>query len=196
MKYTTEVDVENYLLTTIDPSFNSAEGSDKQIDKWIEAMSRFADRKTNRTLVDSVETARKFDGNGRTEMMIDEVNAITALTVDDVDVLASVLQYPTSEPRTSEIKMQSQYFTKGLQNVEVTGIFAMFGATDVDDVPEDIRHAVTVLVAGIVNHAMNKTNDVKSEKVGQYSVTYTDPNQSRDYMTAMQTLNAYRRVAV
>ena len=195
MKYTTEVDVENYLLTTIDPTFTSAEG-DTQIDKWIEAMSRFMDRKCNRTLCDTEESARKFDGNGRNSMVIDEVNAISAITIDEVDVLASVLQYPTSEPRTNELRMQNQYFTKGLQNVEVTGIFAMFGVADVDDVPEDIRHACTVLVGGIVNHAMNKTNDVKSEKVGQYSVTYTDPNQSRDFTMAMQTLNAYRRIAV
>lgn len=196
MKYTTEVDVENYLLTTIDPAFMSGESGQTQVDKWIEGMSRAMDKKCNRTLVSDTPGTRKFDGNGKTSLMIDEVCDITAITVDGTNVLSSVYQYPIGEERTNELKMETQTFSKGLQNVEVAGIFAMHSAEDVDAVPEDIRWACTVLVAGVVSASQNQNDAIKAEKVGNYSVTYSDPNQRKDYLMALDILKAYRRIAI
>lgn len=193
MKYTTEVDVEEYTLTTIDASFSA------RITQWISAMSKFADRKANRTLVTGTATTRKFDGSGTTEMLIDEVCGITAITIDGVDVLATALQYPANKTNKYKLSFDTDGFTKGRQNVEVTGKFAMHSATDdnaVADVPDDIRWAVTVLVAGIVNNANRQEDAVKSEKIGQYQVTYNDPGQRKDFLTAMEIIKGYRRVAV
>jgi hypothetical protein len=193
MKYTTEADVENYLLLDIDDNFSA------NIERWIESMSRHMDRKCNRTLVQGTSEEILLDGNGRTELPIPECASITTVEVDEVDITSSVKAYPTTQASKNKLKLESDYFTKGLQNVAINGKFGLHSASDEDDVdsvPEDIRFACTVLVAGIVNNSNNNRDAVKSEKVGQYSVTYNDPMQRKDYQIALSTLKQYRRIAI
>lgn len=193
MNYTDKASVQDYLLLTIDASF------DARIAIWIDSMSSMMDRRVNRTLCEGTSSVRKFDGNGKTEMLIDEVCDITALTVDGTDVFATALYYPANQNNKYKLSFSENTFTKDRQNVLVTGKFGMNSATDDDtitDVPADIKFICTVLVAGIVNNANNQNDAVKSEKIGNYSVTYNDPNQRKDFMMVQQMLKGYRRVAV
>jgi hypothetical protein len=193
MKYTTEEAVENYTLTTIDDSFSGS------IDEWISSMSKAMDRKCNRILVQPTASTIVFDGNGRTAITIPECCGITVVEVDEVDIFSKIKAYPTTIDSKNELKLESNYFTKGLQNISVTGKFGLHSAENVDaidDVPDDIQFVCTVLVAGIVNNSNNQKDAVKSEKIGQYSVTYNDPAQRKDYMMAMDILKGYRRIAL
>lgn len=192
MNYTTETAVENYLTLAIDDSFT-------ELAEWISAQSRFMDRKCNRKLVAHESEEIKIDGNNASSIVIPECAEISTVEVDEVDITAQVLAYPTTQVAKNELKLNGSYFTRGLQNVAINGKFGMFPASDADDiasVPDDLQFACTVLVAGIVNNSANNRDAVKSEKVGQYSVTYNDPKQRKDYVQAMNTLAQYRRIAI
>lgn len=181
MEYTDEAAVENYLQTDIDSAFSS------QISEWIEGMSRMMDSYCGRTLVSSTPSTRKFDGNGRMEMLIDEAHSITEVQVDDAVV--TPLQYPANKSPKYQLVFETDVFTKGRQNVEVTGIFAKYTT-----VPADLKFACTVLVAGIVNANKNQNADVKSERIGQYTVTYQDEQQRADFKRAMTILDLNKRL--
>jgi hypothetical protein len=193
MNYTTEEHVENYALTDIDAGFSTT------LTAWISAMSKMMDRRANRTLATGTSSVRKYDGNGETEMLIDECCNITAITVDGVDVFGKALQYPANASNQYKLSFDQDTFSKGRQNVIVTGKFAMNSVsadTAVAEVPDDIRFICTVLVAGIVNNSNNQNDAVKSEKIGNFSVTYNDPNQRKDFMMVKRMLEGYRRIAV
>lgn len=182
MNYTTVVDIENYLRTEI------VSGFEPQIASWIGAMSRFMDQYTGRTLVSTTPETRKFDGNGRTELFIDEVNTITEVRVGDTVV--TPYQYPSNTLHKWQLAMDWNVFTMGRQNVEVDGIFAKFNS-----LPDDIKFACTVLTAGIVNQNKNQNMDVQSERIGQYQVTYKDEQHRSDIKRAMQILDLHRRLS-
>jgi hypothetical protein len=182
MNYTDKSAVQSYLLTNIDISF------DAQLTAWITAMSRFMDKYTGRTLVEETATTRTYDGNGLDDLKIDDVNDLGAVTVDGVTITAYA--YPSNSVRKYLLKRYGDTFTVGMQNVSVTGKFGYFTA-----LPEDIKYACTVLVAGIVNQSNKQTDGVRSEKVGEYQVTYKDEKERADYARAMQILDGYKVIA-
>lgn len=182
MIYTDQASVENYLQTSIDASFAS------QFASWAGAMSRFMDGYSGRLLVDTVATTRVYDGNGMCDLTIDDVYDISAVTVDGVTV--SPFTYPANSTRKNFIKLASDRFTAGNQNVSVTGIFGRFKV-----LPDDIKYACTVLVAGVINQTNKQTDGVKSEKIGEYTITYKDDKERADYDRAIQILNTYRKIA-
>lgn len=183
--YTDKATVENYLNADID------EVLDAQLEEWIDAMSRYADTYCSQTLVSEDETSKKYDGNGRSTLIIDDVLEISAVTVDGTAV--TPVQYPSNRARKNQLTLASGTFPRGLQNIEVTGIHARFA-----ELPNDLKYAVTVLVAGILLDVENpnKSAAVKSEKVGEYQVTYMDEKQRADYNKAMEILTGYRPVII
>lgn len=183
MQYTDKAAVQNYSLTNIAGTF------DTQLTAWITAMSRHMDTYCGRTLVEDAPETRKFDGSGRDTLVIDEVHAITAVTVDGTTV--TPVQYPANGSRKYRLVLPRQYWTPGLQNVEVTGIFARYATT----VPEDIKFACTVLVAGIVNAANRQDEAIESERIGQYAVTYRTPAERADFKRAKEIMDLHRRIA-
>jgi len=182
MLYTDKTAVQNYVLTNIDASFNA------QVTEWITAMSRFMDRYTGRTLVEDTADTRVFDGNGERELVIDEVCDITAVTVGGTTI--TPYEYPANSAAKYRLELDTDVFTRGKQNVAVTGHFGHYTA-----LPDDIKFACTVLVAGIVQNSNNQDAGVKSEKVGQYSVTYHDEGQRADFKRAMTILDLHKRLS-
>ena len=182
MVYTDKTAVQNYTLTNINVSM------DTQLTEWIEGMSRFMDNYCGITLVgEAPAVARVYDGTGEAELKIDSAYSITTVTVDGTAV--TPLKYPANSPRTYLLKLADGTFTVGMQNVAVTGIFARLVA-----LPADLKFACTVLVAGIVNQSNKQTDGIKSEKVGEYQVTYKDEKERADYTRAMQILDSYKKV--
>jgi hypothetical protein len=182
MPYTDKTAVQNYSLTNIDGAF------DVQLTAWITAMSRFMDQYTGRTLVQDTATTRMYDGNVDAELKIDDVNAITEVTVDDVVI--TPYTYPANSARKYLLRLQDDYFPIGMQNVAVTGKFGYFTA-----LPEDIKFACTVLVVGIVNQSNKQTDGIASEKVGEYQVSYRTEKERADYSRAMQILDGYKVIS-
>jgi len=191
--YTTESAVENYLLTNIDASFAS------QVDEWIEAMENEMDRITDRQLMaDSVDAEYKYDGTGRKSIMIDDFVSITSVGLydsieDDTinDISDYVFQYPANDTPKWRLESDAYYFTKGRQNVGVTG---KRGYVTEANWPADLKFACTVLVAGIVNFSNTSSGEVKRESIGRYTVEYTTAKQEADFEVAMRTLERYRRI--
>ena len=80
-KYTTIDQIQNYILTTVDVDFAY------QVENWIEQMTKFIETYTGRIfLADEEETEKFYDGNGKSEIIIDEFTSIKTLTIDDVEV--------------------------------------------------------------------------------------------------------------
>lgn len=183
-EYTTVEDIENYTLIDVAAEYEGV------IDMYIQAMSNFIDNYCNRKIWTDQETTIKYDGDGTNLLVIKDVCDISEVTVDDE--VTEVLEYPTSKDYTSRIVLDGGYrFTKGLQNVAVTGKHAMH-----TELPEDIKFACTVLVAGIIFNQDANEKDGTTEKIGNYSISYKTPEQKRDYKTAMGILSSYRRIAL
>lgn len=199
--YTTEAVIENYLLQNIDSSFSS------QIDKWIESVEQIIDKMTGRNFIaDSEATARLFDGDGTQELLIDECIEITKVEVGNDDYGSSFTEVAATgadryfkDPPNYEVKglpvykltLRSREWIDGKQNHRVTAKWG-FSAS----VPKDIEFAATVFVAGIINQEhLQGNSEVKSESIGNYSVTYNTDNGGNswaDFQKAMEILNNYK----
>lgn len=182
MDYTTKAQVQDYMQTDIDASL------DTRIAQYITAMSEYADEVAGYPIYRDETTAKKYDGDGTDEIMIEPVHTITEVTLGEETIT------PTKWPYNRDIKrmllLDGEYFTKGLANIEVTGTHCLETA-----LPKKVEWAVTVLVAGIVNHLKNQDEGVRSEKIGEYQVTYIDKGQRSDFKMALDILKRYRTLA-
>lgn len=180
--YTTKSEIENYLLKNIDASF------DDQIDNWIGAMESYVEKETGRVFIaDESFSTKKYDGDNEDNLIIDDCIEIDSVTVEDKEV--DYFSYPANSTPITKLILEDDYFDKGLQNVEVS---AKWGYSE--EVPDDIKFAVTVLVAGIVNDQSGE--GVSSETIGPYSVTYKDKKELSDFENVKKILEKYKRYDV
>ncbi|MEQ9135755.1 MAG: hypothetical protein RLO51_11140 [Thalassobaculum sp.] len=191
MIYCTVAQVEEYTGTTI-------AGDDvATVEGWIESISRLFDKITDRKLVaddesDAEPEARYFDGNGGTQLRIDDCVSIATLKIGDeyganLATVTSYVTYPRVAPFRG-LALTSGCFTPGLQNVEVTGFWGFM-----EEVSADLSFACTVIVGGVLNTKTPNAQAVKSEKIGEYQVTYLDDKGIADYQRAMAILEGYKR---
>ncbi len=179
--YTEKNAVQTYLLTNIDVTF------DTQLSEWIRAMSQYIDEQVGYPVFTDEETTRLYDGNGELRQLISPVHTITEVTLDD-EVITPV-KAPYNNPVKRELIFSDSYFTQGTANLAVTGIHSLKA-----ELPDVIKTACTILVAGIVNQSNNQTEGVKSEKIGNYSVTYADEEEQKMYKWAMAVIASYRPI--
>lgn len=160
MKYTDKEAVENYMVITIDDAF------DAQIDEWIEAKSREADKIANRPLFREEEETYLYDGDGTDLLHIGDCTGITSVTIGGQAV--EVAEYPANKGYTSRIRaLNGRVFTRGTQNVAVTAIQGMHA-----ELPEDIKLAVTMMVAEVVKANVPDSSLIANEKIGNYQAQY------------------------
>lgn len=175
MAYTTETDIENYLLTDIDSSFSS------QITSWIASVKQWIDNYTNRTFEVAAST-KKFDGNGKNSLYLDDLLSVDTIwfTANDstsdaqTETLATTdfYLYQNDDPNKTPynkilINPNGDYrtFEYGKQNIWIKGSWG-YSAT----VPDDIKMVATKLVASLIK--AGKDEGVQSFSQGDYSVTY------------------------
>jgi len=190
MNYTTIAKVEKLLTIDIDTA------QEAEVTTWISAMSRFADKYCNRTIVQpaaTVASQRKFSGNGGQTLHIDECTGITAVTDKDGNAITDYITYPLNASHVQALFTAGRYFSKGEANYYVT---AKWAKAVTDTVPDDLALAVSILVAGITNFSRSGGDNVASEKVGMYSVTFKNQQDRDDYKTAMAILDTYKRLAI
>lgn len=188
--YTTIDNIEKYLTINIDAAF------EPQVTKWIVAMSLHADSYCNRKLVApaaTVATLRKFSGVGGQTLHIDECVDIASVVDEAGNAITDYVTFPLNAGYVHAIFTAGAYFSKGIANYSVTAKYAR-AVTDV--VPEDIQLAVTILVAGVINSSRTGGDNVASEKVGIYSVTYKNDEEKSDFNNAMRILNSHKRLAI
>lgn len=199
-KYTDKTKIENYALTTIDSSF------DTQVDEWIESITRYIEQYTGRVFIaDSTAKARLYDGNDRQILNIDDCVEVTKVEVgnniwgdsftEQVNT-GSTPEYYTLPANDSsleipirQIGLRNRLWIAGHANHRITAKWG-YSAT----VPEDIELATTILVSGIVNaNRTGGSGGIKSEKIGEYSVSYKD---NAEEVKVKEILNNYKRYYV
>lgn len=185
MERYTDIDtVKNYLLKEIDSSYED------QINFYIDVMSRQIDSICKRTIYGSKADTFVYDGNNENVLLISDCTKITSVTVngDELDA-GDYYQYPQNKSYTSRLALASGYFPKGKQNIEVTAIQAMH-----DFLPDDIKFACTVFVAGIVNDQLFNDKKGITERIGNYQVSYKDDREEKDFEKAKRYLKGYQRI--
>ena len=199
--YTNETNIERYGLIDIDDSYNG------QIDSWIEGVENIIDLETGRNFIaDSEASARVYGGDGSSVLSIDDAVEITTVEVGNDDyggtftaVQASGSNRYFTEPDNAvakgvpitKLSLRSKIFTSGIQNHRVT---AKWGYSV--EVPADIQFAATVFTFGIVNQQRQGGQSIKSERIGNYQVSYNGEDGTDswgDFSRAMDILQSYKR---
>lgn len=179
--YTTKTDVQNYIQKDIDASF------DTQLSAYISAMSEYIDKLAGFPVYRTTETTNLYDGNNSSLIQIDHVHTISEVLVGTTEI--TPLQVPYNADVKTQLKLESSTFTSGLANVSVTGIHALQ-----KDLPDQITHACTVFVGILVKQLQEQRSGVKSEKIGEYAVTFASDEERLDYKMAKEIVLSYRPI--
>lgn len=133
-----------------------------------------------------------FDGNDNKLIIIPTMHDITSVThynddgtLDTVIDSAKYIVYPSGENDKYALRMYTDTWDAGMDNYKVTGVL---GYTDI---PPDITLVATELAVNILSANLN---NYKSERVGDWAVTYADMHES---LTAdsLAILANYRRLS-
>lgn len=199
--YTDQAAVENYMLKDIDPSFATV------IDEWIEGVENTIDQITGRNFIaDASATERYFDGDNSKNLPIDDCVEITTVelgqddyggTFQEVDATGANRFF--AEPVNALAKgvpftmlaLRTTRWTAGKQNHKITAKWGYSVAC-----PADIKRAATVFVAGIINQHSPGGQEIKSERIGNYQVSYNSEkgnNSVADFEEALRILDQYKR---
>ena len=189
--YTDETSIKNYLLTDIDPSF------DAQIVDWITSISAHIEQYTNRIFIaDSAASTRLYEGQRSNKLIIDDCVAVTLVEKGDTygETFASILTtdfqiLPYNSLPINAIGLKRQIWDRGVHRITAKWGYSVA-------CPADIKYAATVLVAGIVNTQVRTGTAKKSERIGNYTVTYADDKGVADYAGACSILDQYRRISL
>lgn len=200
--YTNKGEIENYILNEINETY------DDQLDSFIAGVETTIDQITGRNFIaDSSATARLYDGDDTQELLIDDCVEVTRVDVGAdsyggtfVEVASSgadrFFSYPANHLVSGvpirKIVCNSRNFPSGMQNNRVT---AKWGYSV--EVPADIKFVATVFVAGILNQSRQGGDEVKSERIGNYTVTYnTDSKENSwaDFEKAKMILEKYAKI--
>lgn len=166
-EYTTKIKMETFLGQTISVS----------VTDYIASAQSYIEVFTGRIFApDDEETVKTIDGNGKDLMYIpdaSEVSKVEIATDDFGDTFKEIDSddYKVIEDNNSQyvkqIYLRNNIFHRGIRNVRITGKFGW------KETPADIRFCATVLASGMYN-AKAGVGDMKSESIGQYSVSYDD----------------------
>jgi hypothetical protein len=197
--YTTDSLIENYLNKEI---------PDVDLNPFILATQKYIEQYTHRVFkADSTASARSYDGNGRQALNIDDCVEVTLVEIgnntwgDSYTTIPSsgansYITLPTNneadEVPINKIGLRANVWTHGVANNRIT---AKWGYSV--EVPSDIQFAATVLASGMYNENKGgNTGAIKSEKIGQYSVTYADSKGADDLKRSMEILDSYRKMFI
>lgn len=175
-EYCTIDDVMNLLLLEVDSGFES------QITSWIKSSTKRIEMMTNRVFIaDDTNQIKFYNGSGRNRIVVDDIFELDTVKVDDTEI--TDVQF-----NKGILHSDNEIFTLGFNNVEVT---ARFGYSE--NPPSDIVYACAFLTAQNVLISQKGNSSIKSEKIGNYSVTYVD---GQDIDTVKEILNNYKKYVI
>jgi len=197
-KYTTHKNLEVFLGKTVEAG---------QADDAINASIDIVEKMTGVVFVagDTV-SARLFNGDGSRELIVDECTGITKVERgldqygDSFEEIANtglskyILQpdnYGSKGLPVTSILLRDRYWGKGTQNHRITAKWG-YGAT----VPPAVQMATTIIAAGIYNYNSAGSGNVKSEKIGNYSVTYSDDEGWDEMERANKLLQGFKKFSL
>jgi hypothetical protein len=202
--YTDKSTIENYILQEIDVSF------DNQLDEWIEGVEKTIENITGRVFIaDTTASARLYDGDGEQDLLIDECVDVTKVEVGSdaygssfSEILETGSDRYFTYPQNAIVKGQcidkvvlsARTFPCGMQNNRITAKWGYSVA-----VPADIKFVATVFVTGILNQQRMGGDQIKSERIGNFTVTYNTDNGGdswTDFNNAMKILDSYKKILI
>jgi len=175
--YTDEEKIEKFLDATITAG---------DADDFISAAKKVIDMLTGRNFIaDDEASERFFEGTERNALIIDECIEVTKVerasdaygdtlvTIDADDRISLPRNYASEGIPIKVIFYKNGVFAIGIDGVPNHKVTAKWGYSE--EVPDDIAFAATVLAAGM--YSFNRSDgNVKSEKIGNYSVVYGEDN--------------------
>jgi len=201
MAYTNEQRVKDFLgISTLPDPLTS-----DRVSEYIDAVQNWIETYTGRKFEQESATYKLYDGDGTKELLIDDLISLDKIEILDedgdvdytIDDATEYYLYPANETPKTRIVLNVfnapiSYFPKGHQNVKVTGTFG-YAST----VPEDIRLVATKLVAGIIEEKyIKEVGVIKSERLGEYSVTIQDIEKMANRLGVLQILDRYRKIEI
>lgn len=180
--YTTKAAVQSYIQQTIDTTF------DTQLTAYIAAMSEHCDELAGFPIYRTAPTERKYDGNSLRTLTIDHVHSISEVKLDG-EIVTPVAAPYNSDVKT-ELRLPLHVFNCGTANVSVTGVHCLKKT-----LPAPVAHACTVLVGIILKQVKEQRGGVKSEKIGEYAVSFMTDEERLDYKMAIEAVKAYRPIS-
>jgi len=190
-QYCTIQDIENYLNVDIEASL------EPQVLLWVEAMSNYVSLQTNREwLADSSASERFYNGNGCQSMEVDEFIEVSNVYLGDsfgenFEEETSYITHPYNSTVKNTFVLQSNFFPKTIKSVKINAKWG-YGA----EVPEDIKLATSILVAGVYNNQRGSSGEIKSEKIGNYNVSYETNTQKDDFEKAKTIIDSRKVIRI
>jgi hypothetical protein len=199
--YTTEEKIKDYLgISTLPSPLSSA-----RITEYISAVKSWIDSYCGREFEQESASSKLYDGDGSNEILVDDILSLTKIEIlDENKAVETTITssddyylYPANKtPKTKIIinkhKAGVSRFPIGFQNVKITGTFGY-----AISVPEDIRLAATKLVSSIIEDKyIQEVGDIKSESLGEYSVTVQDIDKRARTLGVYDILDRYRIIKV
>lgn len=215
MAYVTKQEVKYYLGVTWDA------GLDTFLDTLIASATDYieracGDKRFGKRIFEApasdVDQTRYFNGNGESRLYIGDLRSLTSVSYDSNTIVANtdfylyplnasqieqpytsieLIQPSTRLNQNSRIATASPYiFDEGQKIVSVTGKWG-YSATP----PEDIKVACLKIVGGIVKENIGDEDlrEVKSESLGEYSVSYNGVKDVACRIEIDQLLMPYKR---
>ena len=196
--YTTLAKVASYLNVSITDSLAD----------YILAAQKFIDDNTGRNFkADESASERLYDGNATQDLVIDDCIEVTKVEVgsntygdsfSEVPASGTDRYYtiPVNRKNGSDVvipirklHLRSRFWVAGFQNQKIT---AKWGYTE--NPPEDIIFSATVLVAGMYQGGRaGNVGGVKSESVGEYSVSFGNEKELSDFNKVSGILGNYKK---
>lgn len=197
--YTTEIKLEAFLNIAI----TSGEADDA-INQAVDIIDQLTGRNF---IADSVASVRLFNGNAQQDLPIDDCVSISKVEVGDNgygDTFTEITEggsdgyylYPNNYSARSlpirAIHLRSRVWIAGWANQRIT---AKWGYSTT--VPQAIAFATTVLASGIYMYNRGgASGGIKSEKIGNYSVSYSSEEGWKAYKDALTAIGQYRRLTI
>ena len=187
--YTTEQKIADYLgIDLVADMFNDV----------MEGVEAYIDNYTGRNFVADADPSDKvFDGRGSRKLRIDDCVDIVSVSMGDEDfggtftAFTDYVELPNNVfPKTEIITTDGTWFREGIGNHKVN---AKWGYSIL--VPKDIEQATTIMCAGIYGFGQNGgAQGVKSEKIGDYSISYKDQDPAQITIQVQGILDRYKKI--
>lgn len=158
----------------------------------IEMAEAFVDNFTGRNFIaDSVASLRYYDGDNSASLMIDDCVAISKLEFWDGSGWVEITdydKYPINKLPYNMIYLDTGYFLNGIGNYRVTAKWGYSVA-----VPADVGLASSMFILSTLGFK-NIVQDIKSENLGTYSVSYGDGTIGENRIKAI--LMPYKKISL
>ena len=198
--YTTELKIEHYLGGITIPA--------GEADFYIESAEAMIDQFTERNFVaDAVAEARIYSGDGSNTLMIDDCVEVTIVSRgqdqygDSSEVITAggasgyrkmPVNYSEKNLPITMLHLRNKRWVRGFQNNTITAKWGYSIAA-----PADIAMATTIIAAMLYQYNRNgASGNIKSEKIGNYAISYKDDKELIELGKVKAILLRYRKINI